>query len=111
MESQDRALKGTENTGLLWMLVYLLIGVIFLDRAFNAWDAFHTQTFSWRILIDFGCQFLALPIPLTMGLAFRKTLKGELAKNLLSERTYRICHSWIAQLLLLAYICLAIIHR
>jgi len=45
-------------------------------------------------------------VPLIMGLAFRKVLNGELEKEMLSARTYRICDFWIAQLLLYAYFAL-----
>jgi len=44
-----------------------------------------------------------------MSLAFRKMLRAELGKDLISMRTYRICDYWIAQLLLYAYFCLVII--
>jgi hypothetical protein len=73
-------------------------------------DANQTST-NRKISSTVAIEILALPIPLWMGLAFRKTLKDELDKCLLSDRTYQICDYWIAQLLLLVYICLVIIHR
>jgi hypothetical protein len=46
-----------------------------------------------------------------MGLSFRKKLRSDLKSELLSVRTYRICDSWIPQLLLWAYICLVSIQH
>jgi hypothetical protein len=42
-------------------------------------------------------------LPLLLGEAFRKVLKRELNKGLLSARTYEICDYWIANLLMLVY--------
>ena len=111
MASEADALKGTENAGTIWTLLYLIATVELVFRVVDVWFAFHAQPFGWKKPVDLGFEILALPIPLWMGLAFRKTLKNELDKGLLSDRTYQICDCWIAQLLLLVYICMVIIHR
>jgi len=43
-------------------------------------------------------------VPLFVGLAFRKTLKKELDQESMSLRTFKICDSGIAQLLILVYL-------
>jgi len=109
MESQDRAQKDAENPGLLWALAYFLLAVALLAHASHGWEALHSQPFSWISASDLGLRLLLLPIPLTMGLGFRRTLKNERRKDMLTERTCRICDSWMPQLLIMAYLCLVVI--
>ncbi|MGA3046244.1 MAG: hypothetical protein ABSD67_06450 [Terracidiphilus sp.] len=109
--SEADALKGTENAGAIWTLLYLVATVELLFRLVDVWFAFHARPSGWKKPIDLGFEILGLPIPLWMGLAFRRTLKDELDKSLLSERTYQICDYWIAQLLLLIYLCFVVVHQ
>jgi len=109
MTIEDRALKGTEYTGLLWVGAYFAIAAALVGRSFHLWGALHAQPLGWKAPVDIGFELLVLPVPLLMSLAFRKMLRAELGKDLISMRTYRICDYWIAQLLLYAYFCLVII--
>jgi len=77
--------------------------VAFLSCLFHVWIAFDVHPFTWKTPIDLCFGILALPIPMIIGLHFRKTLRNELYKDLLSERTYRICDRWISRLLLYVY--------
>ena len=104
MESEDRELKGTENTGLLWIFIYFMAALAFVALAGNAWVAFDSQPFRWKTVVNFGFKFIVFPVPMMMGISFRGTLKRELDKDLLGERTYRICDLWIAKLLALVYL-------
>jgi hypothetical protein len=106
VDNEDRALKGTQYTWFLWQVVYVSVAFAFLIRALNLWGAFLTGSYHWWHAVGWGGALLMTAVPLIMGLAFRKVLKGELAKETLNARTYRICDFWIAQLLLYAYIAL-----
>src|SRR5271157_5880114 len=106
MASKDQAVKGTDNTGLLWILVYFIAAALFLESVIHTWYAFYVRPFSWENPIDFCFKLLLMPIPLVISLIFRRTLKDELGKEFISERTYRICDYMLAQLLLFTYICL-----
>jgi hypothetical protein len=106
VDKEDRALKGTQYTWFLWQVVYVSMAFALLIRALNLWGAFLKGSYNWWHAISWGCALLMTAVPLIMGLAFRKVLNGELEKEMLSARTYRICDFWIAQLLLYAYFAL-----
>jgi hypothetical protein len=72
MESEDRALKGTENTGMFWTLLYLMAAAAFIFRSVDVWFAFHAQPFGWKKPVDLGFEILLLPVPLVMALPFGK---------------------------------------
>lgn len=110
MESEDRALQETEKTRRLWVCVYLFAALAFLKHLFQAWDMIHSQPFSWRHSIDAGFELIVLPGPLLIGLGFRRTIKNQLGKNLLSESTSQICTEWIALLLYAVYIVIGSLH-
>jgi hypothetical protein len=103
MENEDRALKGTQNAWYTWQVVYVGTFFVFLLRVACFVVDIPSRPFSWWHAVGGGIgPFLAL-VPLLMGLAFRKLLKDELGKEMLSARTYRICDYRIAQLLLFTY--------
>ena len=111
MESGDRALIGTESAGILWLLAYVFVAVTFLGQVFDVSHRIHMQPLTWWDAVNGGLGVLSSLFPLCMGLAFRKLLKGELNKDLLTTRTYKICDLWIAQLLLIAYIAMALVEH
>jgi hypothetical protein len=43
-----------------------------------------------------------------MGLTFRKSIRAERNSNRLSQRTYKVCSFWLAKLLIVAYIAMAL---
>lgn len=106
MASEDQAMKGTENSSLFWVLVYMIAALAYLVALVGAWTTYREHQFNLMMAVKFCAELVALPIPLMMGRVFRKTLKNELGKGLLGERTFRMCDSWIPQLLLWSYICL-----
>jgi hypothetical protein len=111
MESDDRALKGTENAHIMWLLVYMIVVGTFLVQILHVWELEHAQPFSWWEAVNGGLGALFCLLPLCMGIAFRKLLKGELNKDQLSTRTYKICDLWIAQLLFIAYMAMALVEH
>jgi hypothetical protein len=111
MESDDRTLKGSENANILWLLVYMVVVSTFLVQVLHVWELTHAQPFSRWGAVNGGLGALFCLLPLCMGIAFRRLLKGELNKDLLSARTYKICDLWIAQLLFIAYMAMALVEH
>jgi hypothetical protein len=110
LKSEDRALQEAEKTRWLWVCVYLFAALAFLKHLSQAWDMIHSQPFSWRLSIDAGFDLIVLSGPLLIGLGFRRTIKNELGKNLLSERTSQVCDDWIALLLYAVYLAIGSLH-
>ena len=111
MGSEDRALQNTEYAGMYWVIVYLLALVAFLVRAGFEWNAAHAHPFEWIDAILSGMGLLYCLFPLILGLAFRRTLRKERMRELLSERTYSICNFGIAQLLFTVYLGMVVFPR
>jgi len=108
MKLEDRDLSETEKARIQWGFVYFFAALTLLRLA---WDTFLARPFSWHIAIDNGLGLLICPFPLLIGLMFRRLLKRELAKDLLSARTYQVCDYWIAQLLVFAYLAIMVIEH
>jgi len=108
MESPDRALRGTAATPELWGAVYMMLVFAVLSRVLRAWLLLEGKPIGWQDVVGLGVSLLVCPAPLLIGRAFRKLLKSEVNKSLLSQRTFKICNFWIAQLLVLAYIALVL---
>jgi amino acid transporter len=111
MESDDGALKGTENAHIMWLLVYMIVVGTFFVQVLHVRELTHARPFSWWDAVNGGLGVLFCLFPLCMGIAFRTLLKGELSKDLLSTRTYKICDLWIPQLLFIAYIAMALVEH
>jgi hypothetical protein len=103
MEKEDRALQGTENAGMFWGVVYFLVFAVLLIRIINIWRAAHSQSFDWAGISENGMNLIYGILPGLVGLMFRKTLKKELNRGMLSDRTYKICNWHIALLLFFTY--------
>jgi len=108
MQSNDRALRGTGAAPELWGAVYMMLVFALLSRAIHAWLQYSGQPISWEQAVAVGIGLLLCPAPMLMGIAFRKLIKSELSRNQLSQRTFKICNFWIAQLVILAYISMVI---
>lgn len=104
MEIKDRALQNTEYVGMYWGLVYVSTAASFLRRTENVWTIVHTHPFVWWGVVVIVLELFYCLLPLFLGLAFRKILKKEKDRELLSARTYEICDFRIAQLLLFVYV-------
>ena len=111
MGSDDRALQNTEYAGMYWVIAYLLALVAFLVRASYEWKAAHAHPFEWNDAVLAGMGLIYSFFPVILGLAFRRTLRKERARDLLSERTYSICNFRIAQLLFFAYLGMIVFPR
>ena len=108
MERRDRALRGTAATPEMWGAVYMMIVFALVARGLHAWEKLAGKPLSWQDAIALGVDLLICPAPLLTGIAFQRLLKSEVSRGLLSQRTYKICNFWIAQLLILAYIALVL---
>jgi hypothetical protein len=104
MEVKDHAMQGTDDARMYWSIVYAFTVLAFLVRATNDWKAARTHPFDWMDTIFIGMGLLYCIIPLILGLAFRRNLKKERDRELLSVRTYAICNIGIAQLLFFVYL-------
>jgi hypothetical protein len=104
MESKDRALKGTAAAPELWGAVYMLLVFALLARALRAWERFGGKPLGWQDWIGIGVDLLICPIPLLVGIAFRRLVTRELGDSRLNNRTYKICNYRIAELLVFTYI-------
>ena len=108
MESNDPALRGTAATPELWAGVYMMLVFALLSRALKAWNRLEGQPIELGQIVQVAIDLLICPAPIFMGIAFRNLVKGEVRKNLVTPRTFKICNFWIAQLLILAYITMVI---
>ena len=105
MDSKEAALSGTEYTKMYWGADYLLAGVVFLYRSTSLVEVIlHGQPYDVQKIFMSGLSLVYCFLPLILGVAFRKLLKRELDRELLSTRTYLICNWRIAQLLFIVYI-------
>jgi hypothetical protein len=108
LQSNDRALRGTAATPELWGAVYMMLVFALLSRALKAWNRLEGQPIELGQIVQVAIDLLICPAPIFMGIAFRNLVKGEVRKNLVTPRTFKICNFWIAQLLILAYITMVI---
>jgi hypothetical protein len=108
MQIRDRALRGTAAAYQLWGGVYMMLAFILLIRALHVWNQMNGQPFGQHQLFEIGLELTFYPAPLLLGCAFRKLMRIELSKSLLSQRTYKICNYWIAKVLILAYIAMVL---
>ena len=108
MRSRDRALRGTAAAPELWGGVYMMLAFVLLSRALHIWNQMNGQSFGQHQLFEIGLELTFYPAPLLLGSAFRKLMRIELSKSLLSQRTYKICNYWIAKVLILAYIAMVL---
>ncbi|MDR3774337.1 MAG: hypothetical protein P4L26_13360 [Terracidiphilus sp.] len=108
MESSDRALRGTAATPELWTAVYLMLVFDLCFRALRAWTQLDGKPIGWQEAVHIGVDLLVCPAPLLMAISFRKLLREEMSRNQLSSRSFTICNFWIAQLLVLVYVALAL---
>jgi predicted transporter len=105
MEGKDRAmLQNTEYAGMYWGMVYILTVFAFLVRAANDWKVARNHPPDWLDATMMGMGLLYCLIPLFLGLAFRRALKREMDRDLLSPRTFQICSFRIAMLLIFVYL-------
>ncbi|HEY1904310.1 MAG TPA: hypothetical protein VGG56_17910 [Terracidiphilus sp.] len=108
MPSNDSALRGTGAAPELWGAVYMMLVFALFSRAFHAWMQYSGQPIGWQQTLEVGIPLVLCPAPLLMGIAFRRLIKSELSKGQLTQRTFKICNFWIAQLVILAYITMVI---
>jgi hypothetical protein len=108
MQNRDRALRGTAAAPELWGGVYMMLIFVILSRALHAWTRMEGQPIDWHQMVEFGAELLFCPAPLLLGNAFRKLMRIELSKNLVSQRTYKICNFWTAKVLMIAYIAMVL---
>jgi hypothetical protein len=104
METNDRALRFTAATPELWGAVYMMLIFTLAARAFHGWERLGGKQLEWPDALVIAVDLLVCPVPLVIGVAFRRLLKKEVHRSLLNSRTYRICNFWIAQILIIAYI-------
>jgi len=104
MEGEDRALQNIEYAGMYWVIVYVMAPFALLFRAGFEWKVARLHPFGWidAVLACVGLVYCLFP--LSLGLAFRRALRKERDRDLLSERTYSICSFRIAQLLFIVYL-------
>src|SRR5579863_3058791 len=103
MEDKDRAMQNTEYTGMYWDMVYISTALAFVIRAANDWKASRAHPLDWLEAVHIGMGLLYCLLPLFLGLAFRRNLKREMDRDLLSLRTFQICSLRIAMLLFFVY--------
>ncbi len=108
MEDTDRALRGTSVTPELWTAVYLMLVFDLCFRALRAWTQMDGKPIGWPEIVHMGVDLLICPAPVLMGISFRKLLRDEMGHNQLNSRTFTICNYWIAQLLIIVYVALAL---
>jgi hypothetical protein len=104
MARPDYALKVTAATPQLWGAVYMMLVFTAAERAFHAWQRLHGVPTNWRDAVVVAVDLLVCPLPVIVGIAFQRLLKREANRTALSPRTYKICSSWIPQMLILAYV-------
>ena len=103
MSGEFQDLPGSKRTLVMWGLVALFAALTVSYRAAHVWSLIHAQASSGLVIAAWGMQLLFCLIPLGVGLAFRGLLKGELSRELIAARTYRMCDWWIAILLYFSY--------
>lgn len=108
LQSKDRALRGTAATPELWGAVYMMLVFALLCRALRAWNRLEGQPLDWGQIVQVAVDLLICPAPILMGIAFRNLVRSEVRRNQITQRTYKICNFWIAQLLVLVYITLVL---
>jgi len=108
MQSRDRALRGTAAAPELWGGVYMMLAFVLLTRALRTWNSLKGQSIGEPQLFEVGLELVFCPAPLLLGSAFRKLMRGELRKNVINQRTFKICNYWIAKVLILAYIAMVL---
>jgi predicted histidine transporter YuiF (NhaC family) len=84
-------------------IVYILVAVAFLIRATNDWKVARTHPPDWLDATTMGMGLIYCLLPLIFGLIFRRTLKREMDRNLMSLRTLKLCSFRIAILLFFVY--------
>jgi hypothetical protein len=108
MQIRDRALRGTAAAPELWGGVYMMLAFVLLSRALHMWSQLNGQSIDRHQWFEIGLELTFYPAPLLLGNAFRKMMRVELSKNLVSQRTYKICNFWTAKVLMLAYIAMVL---
>jgi hypothetical protein len=108
MQSRDHALRGTAAAPELWGGVYMMLAFVLLTRALHTWSSLKGQPVDGQHLFEIGLELVFYPAPLLLGSAFRKLMRGELRKNVINQRTYKICNYWTAKVLILAYIAMVL---
>lgn len=108
MESTDIALRGTAATPELWHAAYMMLVFALLSRGLHAWPEINGRPLGWESGLQIAVDLLICPTPLLVGLAFKRRLKSEVAKNLMNLRAFKICDFRIAQVVILAYIAMVL---
>jgi len=86
----------------------MMLAFVLLSRALHLWNQMKGQPVDQHELFEIGLELVFYPAPLLLGNAFRKLMRIELSKSLLSQRSYKICNYWIAKVLILAYIAMVL---
>ena len=108
MDIEEAASNNTQYTGAYWVIDCVFCGEVSLERMFTFWKSAHvvpSDPWGW---FQPCLAMVYVFLPLLVGYQFRRLLKRELQKELLSARMFAICDWRIAQLLFLAYMGLLI---
>jgi hypothetical protein len=97
------AMYGVSLTPMLKYVTYFGAAVALLGSILHLWDSSHEHPVLWMKVFKYGMGIFFAIFTLFLCEAFRKVLRQELAKGLLSARTYEICDYWIATFLLFVY--------
>jgi hypothetical protein len=108
MEIEDAALNNTEYARAYWVIDCVFCGVVFLERMLDFWKSVHTAPSDLLGWVPHCLAILYVFFPLLAAYQFRRLLKRESQRELLSARMFAICDWRIAQLLFLAYMGLLI---
>jgi hypothetical protein len=108
MQIRDRALRGTAAAPELWGGVYMMLVFVLLTRALHSWTTLKGQPLGGPQLFEIGLELVFYPAPVLLGCSFRKLMRGELRKNVINQRTFKICNYWIAKVLILGYIAMVL---
>jgi len=91
-----------------WGLDYTACGMVFLLRAVHLWGPMQSRPMEVSGLTLGGLALLYCFLLLWVARNFRRRLKGEMEKGSMSTRTFVVCDLRIAQLLLIAYMGMAL---
>jgi len=108
MKLEDLDPNERKRARIEWGGAYMFVGIALFYWAFRSLHLIHLQPVNWSDAINAGIYLVVCFVPLYAGSAFRKLLRGDLDKDLLSTRTYQICDSEIAQLVALSYLAMVI---
>ncbi|MGD0628376.1 MAG: hypothetical protein ABR987_03440 [Terracidiphilus sp.] len=97
------AVHGFPLTPILKSVTYFVAAVALLGLLLHVWDSSHEHPALWMKVFKYGSGAFFAIFTLLLGETFRRVLRQDLAKGLLSARTYEICDYWIASLLLFVY--------